>query len=340
MTWTELDWPALDRLRQKFLNSSPGAAAGLYWESPSDLASYDFTYGERIGWKWEHVLRELRLRAWKPASTTRSVFDWGCGSGVAARRVISFFGAGNFDTLTVWDHSPLACDYAATVAQTEFPALRVASATPGLLASTEPIGLLIISHVLNELSPAALDSLLLLLSRAEAVLWVEPGTHAVSRQLGSLREKLLATASFRIVAPCTHQNACPIFSPEHARDWCHHFAPPPSEIFANPDWVKFGQRAGIDLRSLPYAFLALDRRRDAPPPPADLGRVLGRPEHFKPYVRLLNCDSSGLAELELPKRTDLALFKHLDRTKAPLLYHWRHDGHKILAGTPVASPPV
>ena len=50
--------------------------------------------------------------------------------------------------------------------------------------------------------------------------------------------------------------------------------------------------------------------------------------------------ASGLAELELPKRTDLALFKHLDRTKAPLLYHWRHDGHKILAGTPVAPPSI
>jgi hypothetical protein len=215
---------------------------------------------------------------------------------------------------------------------------RAASATPGLLASTEPIGLLLISHVLNELPPDALASLLALVARAEAVLWVEPGTHAVSRHLGALREAFLP--SFRVVAPCTHQHACPILAPGNTRDWCHHFAPPPAEIFANPDWVKFGQRAGIDLRSLPYAFLALDRLRDAPPPPADLARVIGRPEHFKPYARLLNCDSSGLAELELPKRTDPALFKHLDRTKAPLLYHWQHDGHKILAGTPVAPPPA
>ena len=342
MNWTELDWPALDRLRQKFLTSTPGAAAGLYWETPSDLTSYDFTYGERIGWKWDHVLRELRLRAWQPATTTRSVFDWGCGSGIAARRVISFFGAEKFDTLTVWDHSPLACDYAVTAAQAAFPSLRVATATPSLnsAASTSPIGLLLISHVLNELSPDALTTLLALVARAEAILWVEPGTHAVSRHLGTLREQLLATASFRVVAPCTHHNACPILAPTNTRDWCHHFAPPPSEIFANPDWVKFGQRAGIDLRSLPYAFLALDRLREAPPPPADLGRVIGRPDHFKPYVRLLTCDSSGLAELELPTRTDLALFKHLDRTKAPLLYHWRHDGHKILAGTPAALPSV
>ncbi len=343
MTWTELDWPALDRLRQKFLTAVPGVATGNYWETTSDLASYDFTYGERIGWKWDHVLRELRLRGWTPSASTRSVFDWGCGSGIAARRVISFFGAENFDALTVWDHSPLATDYAATAAQAAFPHIRVSAATPSLnsqlstLNSSPPIGLLVISHVLNELPPESLAALLALIARAEAVLWVEPGTHAVSRHLGAIREQLRADATFRIVAPCTHQNACPILALGNTRDWCHHFAPPPSEIFAHPDWVKFGQRAGIDLRSLPYAFLALDRQRDAAPPPTDLGRVIGRPEHFKPYARVLNCDATGLAELELPKRADPALFKHLDRTKAPLLYRWQHDGKKIASGSALAT---
>src|SRR5687768_5282563 len=99
MTWEELNWPILDRLREGFLRG-PGAV-GAYWQTPEDLANYDFTYGERIGWKWDHVLRELRLRGWRPR--VREVFDWGCGSGVAARRVISFFGAETFDSLTVWD---------------------------------------------------------------------------------------------------------------------------------------------------------------------------------------------------------------------------------------------
>src|SRR4051794_2038356 len=143
MTWTELDWKALDRLREKFLHGT--AAAGPYWESTDDLASYDLTYAERIGWKWDHVLRELKLRRWTPPS--RNVFDWGCGSGVAARRVISFFGLGKFQSLTVWDHSPLASDYAAQAAQKAFPTLQVAEATPGLLEADAPIGLLLVSHV-------------------------------------------------------------------------------------------------------------------------------------------------------------------------------------------------
>ena len=330
MTWSELDWKALDRLRDGFLHGA--ASKGPYWQSASDLASYDFTYGERIGWKWDHVLRELRLRGWRPQS--RNVFDWGCGSGIAGRRILEIFGPNNFDTLTVWDHSAAACEFAAEAAQHAFPGVRVASATPGLLQANEPLGLLVISHVLNELAPDALERLLKLIERAAEVIWVEPGTHDVSRALGALRDRY--RPSFRIVAPCTHQLLCPALLAGRERDWCHFFAPPPSEIFAHPDWVKFGQRAGIDLRSLPYCFIVFDRREHGIQDPT-LSRVIGRPEHFKPYARVLNCDASGLHELELLKRSDPALFKQLDRTKAPLVYRWKRDGDRIVGGEPLGA---
>jgi hypothetical protein len=325
MNWTKLDWPALDRLRDGFIRG--GAALGPYWQTESALASYDLTYGERIGWKWDHVLTELRLRDWRPS--VRTVFDWGCGSGVAARRVINCFGPENFGELLVWDHESLATDFAATAAGRAFPSLRVSQATPGFLASTEPLGLLLISHVLNELAPEALPELRRLIDRAQAVIWVEPGTHDVSRRLGALRDTMCGT--FRVIAPCTHQHACPVLAPGAERDWCHQFGSPPSEIFANPDWVKFGQRAGIDLRSLPYSFLVLDRT--AQPPSPGWSHVIGRPEHFKPYARLLNCDAQGLALLTVPKRNAPALFKELGRTKAPLVYRWTREGDKITAGT-------
>jgi hypothetical protein len=170
-----------------------------------------------------------------------------------------------------------------------------------------------------------------LISRSEAVLWVEPGTRDVSRQLGRIRDDL--RKDFRVLAPCPHAHDCPMFAAENERHWCHFFAPPPSEIFADSNWVKFGQRAGIDLRSLPYCFMALERGAN----PGELtgdswSRVIGRVEHFKPYARWLNCDATGLAELELPKRADNALFKELERTKAPLVYQWRRDGRKVSGG--------
>jgi SAM-dependent methyltransferase len=330
MDWSELDWPALDRLRDGFLRST--ATTGPYWQTPEDLASYDLTFGERIGWKWDQVIRELRRRQWAPAS--RTVLDWGCGSGVAARRVLAGFGSENFDRLTVWDHSPLACEFATDAAQRAFPTLRVAQATPSFLAGTDRIGLLVVSHVLNELPVDGKDELRALLRRADEIVWVEPGTHDVSRQLGAIRDEL--QAEFRIIAPCTHELPCPMFTPGRERDWCHFFAAPPAEIFADSNWVKFGQRAGIDLRSLPYCFVALDRQRAMATPP-DASHIIGRPEHFKPYARWLDCSAAGLADLELPKRADSALFKELERTKAPLVYRWRRNGEKVEGGEALPS---
>ncbi len=324
------DWATLERLRAGFLNGT--AAREPYWQSPGDLAAYDATYGERIGWKWDAVLGELRLRGWTPPAGG-SVLDWGCGSGVAGRRVVKFFGPEKFSALRLHDHSPFALDFATEAARRAFPHLTV----DRWRDDGPSIGLIVISHVLNELSPAARTGLLALVRRAQAVLWVEPGTHTDSRALQQIHDEL--HAEFRVIAPCTHQAACGLLAPGRERDWCHHFAAPAPEAFTNSDWVKFGQRASIDLRSLPYSFLVLDRQTGAAPPPAGLARIIGRPKHFKPYARFLNCDADGVADLALQKRDDPALFKQLDRTPGPLLYRWRREGPHLLGGEPFAPEP-
>jgi len=130
MTWAEIDWAALERLRGLFLSGE--AAQGAYWQSATDLASYDLTYGERIGWKWDAVLRELDQRGWQPPDAARSgiasgaapvrnkklaVLDWGCGSGVAGRRVVNWLGADQVGVLRLWDYSALAADFSAQAAR-------------------------------------------------------------------------------------------------------------------------------------------------------------------------------------------------------------------------------
>jgi small ribosomal subunit Rsm22 len=326
MNWSEIDWTSLSRHRERFLVGGP--CDGPYWASAADLAGYDLTYGERIGWKWDAVLDELQIRGWKPSRGT--VLDWGCGSGIASRRVIGRYGADGFDSLLVWDHSPLATDFALEMARRDFPGLGAAAATRGILEGSEPIGLLVLSHVLNELAAPALEEIRALVGRSRAVIWTEPGSHDTSRALGALRDEW--AKDFRVVAPCTHANACPILAPGNERHWCHHFAASPPAIFADSKWVKFGQRAGIDLRSLPYSFIALERGQDGEN--GGLSRVIGRPERFKPYVRLLNCDQAGLAELMVMRRDNPALYKELDKTRRPLVYRWARDGMKITDGSP------
>jgi len=269
------------------------------------------------------------------------VLDWGCGSGIAGRQVVSYLGAENVGRLVVHDHSPLAMDFSAHHAARAFPALAVERASPAFLGGHEPIGVLVLSHVLNELHDADLTALGALLNRAASVLWVEPGNHEVSRVLGHWRKRLLGP--FQVVAPCPHQGACGILAAGNEQHWCHFFAPVPSGIHADAGWVKFGQRAGIDLRSLPYSFVAL-QRPDLPvsgalrPTPGNAGddprrpepsRIIGAPRLYKGYAKLFNCDTTGVIELTLQKRTDPALFKALKHGADPQLYRWTREGTTI-----------
>lgn len=328
MNWDSLDWAALDRLRAGFLD--PKSIQGPYWRTWNDLAAYDLTYAERIGWKWDAVLRELTLRRWTPTATGEPIriLDWGCGSGVAGRRVLAWLsGQGRHARLAVWDHSPLARDFAVKAARQTFPGTHVDEAPPEDITAD----LLVVSHVLNELDENAREKLRSALARVQAVIWIEPGTREVARELQTWRDQLVS--EFFVWAPCTHAHPCPLRAIGRERDWCHHFAAPPSAVFADRNWVKFGQRAGIDLRGLPYSYLVLDRATR--PETEGLSRVLGRPEHFKPYARVLNCDAQGAAELTIAKRSLPELYKQLDRTKGPLLYRWTHDGHHVASGEPV-----
>lgn len=317
INWGSIDWAALDRLREGFLTGT--AAEGPYWQSLSDLANYDLTYAERIGWKWDAVLHELAMRSWQPPAAARTVVDWGCGSGVAGRRVIARFDPGRFDALQVWDHSPLAREFALKRARETFPDLPVSEFTD----TGGPVGLLVISHVINELPADALRSLLALIARAEAVLWVEPGTHAVSRLLIAQREIL--RDAFAVIAPCPHQCRCGLLAPDNARHWCHFFAPPPPGVQNDSEWVRFGQRAGIDLRSLPYCHLVLEKKPARASQSSDAARILGRAEHFKGFARVLSCEAGGVVPRELQKRADPELFKELKKEPEPALYRWTLD---------------
>ncbi len=337
MTWAEIDWNVLDRLRGLFISGE--AAKGAYWTSSADLANYDLTYGERIGWKWDAVLRELDQRGWRPPSAAApardgkfALLDWGCGSGIAGRRMIRWLGADHVAVLRLWDHSALAADFAEQSARKSFPGVAVEHLTPGFLAGDAPVGILVISHVLNELPAGELLALRGLASRAEAIVWVEPGTQEVSRALIELREQL--RDRFRAVAPCTHQGACGLLAPDNARHWCHHFAPPQPGIFADSDWVKFGRRAGIDLRSLPYSFLAMERRRKAEPEDTAAGfaRVIGEPRCYKGFAKVLSCEAGGVSERMLQKRDSPGLFKQFGRPEGALVCRWTLAGERIVGG--------
>ena len=322
MDWDTIDWPALERLRTAFLAGTAGA--GDYWQSESDLASYDATFAQRIGWKWDYVLKELVRRGWSPPEG--DLLDWGCGSGVAHRAFLDHLGTKSVAALRLWDRAQLAMSFAAKRANAKYPGLAV------IPALVERPATLLISHVLTELTPGQTEALADFAGQASTVIWVEPGTCEASLTLIAVRERLRDRLS--VVAPCTHQARCGILAPENERHWCHHFAPSPPKIFTDGNWARFARLAGVDLRSLPLSFLVLDRR---PISALAMGatRVLGRPRVYKPHALLLGCDKFGVLERRVMKRTLPDEFRRLKKGECDPLQVWRCEAEEILEVKPL-----
>lgn len=311
----DIDWPALDRLRQAFLSGAAGEAD--YWKADGNLGSYDATFAQRIGWKWDHVLTELRQRGWSPPPG--DVLDWGCGSGIAGRAFLDQFGTAGVTALRLWDRSSRAMDWAAARARARYPKL------PITIGPQPPPALLLISHVLTELNPEQTESLLKLANEAQAVLWVEPGTYEVSRTLIALRERL--RERFHLLGPCSHRERCGMLAPGNDRHWCHHFATVPPFVFTDGFWGKFGALAGVDLRSLPLSWLALDSR-PTPTLTPDTRRVIGRPRVYRGHALVLACDANGVSERTVSKRQLPDAFRQLKKEEFASLQAWSEaEGH-------------
>ncbi|MGA0333352.1 MAG: small ribosomal subunit Rsm22 family protein [Kiritimatiellia bacterium] len=313
----KIDWNRLRELRDLFLQPDP--ILEPYWKSNRQLQDYDITLGERIGWKWDAVLEELRLRKWQPPSP--SLTDIGCGTGVAARRMLRAF-PGHFKKVTLWDHSPAAVNYARQKIRHEFPELRI------LCPDSRPHakGVVLISHVLTELDAPTLNAMLEDLTDAQAMLWVEPGTFEVSRKLIGVRETL--REQFRVIAPCTHQGACGLLSGENEPHWCHHFADAPPLAHQDPFWGHFRKEMNLDVGPVAYSFLILGKQGDEPETGAS--HLIGKPLRFPKFVKVLSCQAEDVRELVAGRKTDI--YRDLKQGRTPALYHFELKKNRILSG--------
>ncbi|MBL8756183.1 MAG: methyltransferase domain-containing protein [Planctomycetes bacterium] len=296
----------LDRLRslrQRFLEDDHiGIALPDYWRDDLDLVAYDAIPAARIGWKWDAALAEAADRGLViPAHAT--VLDFGCGTGIAARRFLHRFAASE---VLCHDRSARARNFAVKRLRGEHPKAKVRAVTnPG--ADGAEFDVLLVSHVLGELDESGRTALLALARRARVVLWVEPGSRTAARALATVRDTLLGP--LHPIAPCPHAGKCPTLANDH--DWCHFFAEPPPEVFTTGDWVKAARELGIDLRALPYSFLALATEPTAVAMP--LHRLLGRAEVSKFDARRLACSADGLRPCTVTKRAQPELWRRIKK---------------------------
>lgn len=319
--WQPREIELLAGLRARFLARTAGASD--YWRSEEELALYDATFAARIGWKIDAAVRAVQAIGWRPRS--RRLFDWGCGSGIAARRVLHAWP--QFEGAAFDDRAARAVAFAQARLRAEHS--RVALAEPRADRDT----LLVLSHVLSELDATQLDALLAQVRAAGEVIWVEAGTHADSRRLIEVRERLLAEPDApRVIAPCTHQARCGLLTPENARHWCHHYAEPPAEVFRDARWEEWSRELGIDRRALPFSYLILTRHES--PALAGCARVIGFPREGKGHCRVLACDASGVTEPMVQKRDAPELFRALTKEREWPPMRWQIASGKVVGSRP------
>ncbi len=294
MLLSATDWNRLQDLRSVFLEGKQTSKD--YWEDQRLLEIYDLTFGQRIAWKWNAILDELRDRGWKPSSP--QTVDWGCGTAVASRAFVERWPQ---EQIKVWDRSPMAQNFAIK----KLGADRASA----LIAGENFVGTVLLSHILGELKDDVLRRLLGSLAQADTIIWVEPGTKVMGQRLVEIREGL--RSHFHLLAPCPHQERCGLLQQGHENDWCHHFAPPPTFIFHDRHWSEFNRRMKIDLRALPLSYLVLEKKGDSLGLPSLPCRLIGRPRFEKALVHWQECSETGVAERRLLKKESPPLFKKM-----------------------------
>ncbi len=318
----QIDWKRLEDLRDGFL--ARGGRLEDYWKSADDLELYDATFGRRIAWKWRAVLDELAKRDFPRANGV--LLDWGAGTAIATREWLAAFGAKEVSRVVLHDRAKLALDFAVKRMKGDHPKIAVERS---LAPPSGEFGLVLASHVINELDANETDALVAVLRRSQAFVWLEAGSHEESRALSAVRDRMLD--EFEPVAPCTHRETCGVLAVGRERDWCHFFAEPPQEVYTERAWALFGKRLGIDLRSLTYSFIAMRRRTPAPTESIH-ERVLGRPRVEKGFLRILSCAPVGVRELIFKQRRDKRFFRALQSTKDRVRWaRWTLDDGEIMA---------
>ncbi|MEZ4815320.1 MAG: small ribosomal subunit Rsm22 family protein [Bdellovibrionota bacterium] len=274
-----------------------------YWDEEL-LQIYCDTLGERIRWKWQHFLNELKLQKIHPnllfPEQSLAITDWGCGPGTASLAFAESNMSDMLNSFSFEDRSQVAIHFAQK-------RLKEWNSKEDTQANAPKA--LLISYVLSELPKDEETKLIEKIFNFDLFLWVDAGTHTESRKLGEIRNTLLS--HFDFYSPCPHSLKCPLSGDTNPNDWCHRFAKPPQEVFHSAYWSEISKLLKIDLRSLPYSSLMGIKKKHQITHSPQATR-LGRPRVFKHEIVLDHCNPDGsYSHDKVSKREHPALFKKL-----------------------------
>lgn len=237
------------------------------------------------------VLR--RTEEVSPQFLPASLLDVGAGPGtvaLAAREIWPSLGE-----ITLLEPNPVFRDLAQALS-------KDAKIILGAIGETLPnADLVTAGYVLAELDLAKIPQTARALWRAAnaMLILIEPGTPDGFARIRAARQTLIEYGA-HVVAPCTHDNACPMAgsvgesrSDKKQADWCHF-----SQRLARSRDHMMVKAASVPFEDERYAYVAVSRA----PVAHDRARIIKPPIEQKPAISFPLCDTSGLHTKVVPRR--------------------------------------
>jgi ribosomal protein RSM22 (predicted rRNA methylase) len=227
----------------------------------------------------------------KPEFSPQSLLDVGAGPGTATWAAMeAFISLSSFVLLDANDAlRTLAIDLSSGSSRLDQMTYRRGDAAMQL-ASSAPADLVIASYVVGELGDAERGKLATLLwtKTADTLVLVEPGTPAGYARIIALRKQLIE-AGAHVVAPCPHDGACPLRTP----DWCHF-----TQRLPRSRAHKQVKGAELPFEDERFSYVVLSKKAVA----SHASRVLAQPVVSKIEVSAKLCSADGLTQIKVPHR--------------------------------------
>ena len=265
----------------------------------TDALAYAITRSPATYGAVRNALSHLAERA--PHFTPQSALDLGAGSGAASWAAIEAFP--QIASITQADANQPLLTLGKTLAQlATSPSLRNAEQiTANLIQSipAQPANLVLLSYILAELPEQQAQSLVIAAWSlcTGALVLVEPGTPAGYKRLMAARRILLGGEA-HILAPCPHQQPCPLLPP----DWCH-FA---QRIERSRDH-RILKSADLPYEDEKFSYLIAVHEPHFTN--ATQSRILARPNLQPNSIALKLCHPNGTATTATLHRRDKEAFK-------------------------------
>jgi ribosomal protein RSM22 (predicted rRNA methylase) len=220
----------------------------------------------------------------------KTMLDVGCGPGTASWAAIESWSA--IAQVTMLDSNQAFLAVAKTLASAS-PAFTKATMLALSLDTIAPphADLVAASYVLAEIAAAKLPQVVerLWSSANEVLVVIEPGTPAGFQRIRAARDLLIASGA-HVLAPCTHDAACPIMG----SDWCH-FS---QRLPRSRDHLKV-KGASVPFEDERYSYVAVTRH---PVVRSGMARIIAPPEETKAGLTLPLCTERGLHKAFVSRR--------------------------------------